>query len=352
MNEFERMCAEVRPPDEQAVEEGRRRLLAAARASGRPLRRTARLPRAGVPSAGRAGADRHRLRVRLVALGTLSAAVVTGTVISQHLNGTDKEGNPPVLPELRLGPVTNAAETLNRAAVTAEKDPSVPRPDQWIFIEDKARFPAIGTRVVTPKTPLVKSDSMVWYRADGKQYARLTKKPSGDGRIEIVDIANGGSAGWKHDYPTLAAMPTDQNLVPGWMAARDNTDLARMTAAERATYLAKNYSYILRNGVVPPKAEASIFRAMTRLPGVTLQKDPVDAAGRKAYAVTLIDEGSIQTDILIDRKTYHYLGERTIMIKDRTTHGDDGTFVEKKGGVLNLSIRAATGIVDKPGQKP
>jgi hypothetical protein len=355
MNEFERMCAEVRPPGEQAVEEGRLRLLSAARGTGgrRPLRRPALLPRTRVPSAGPGGAAGHRRRVRLVALGTLTAAVVTGTAIAQNLNGTDPKGNPPpAIPSVPLGPVTNAAETLDRAAVTAEKDPSVPRPDQWIFIEDKARFPAIGTRLVTPKTPLEHHDSMVWYRADGKQYARLVKKPFGDGKIQITDIANGGSAGWKHDYPTLAAMPADQNLVPAWMAARDNTDLTRMTAAERVTYLARNYSSILRNGVVPPKAEASIFRAMTRLPGVTLKKDPVDVAGRKALAVVLVEEGTIQTEILIDRKTYHYLGERSITIKDRVTHGDDGTFVEKKGSVLDLGIRVATGIVDKPGQTP
>ena len=179
---------------------------------------------------------------------------------------------------------------------------------------------------------------------------RLQKKPIGDGRIRIVDIANRGSAGWKHDYPTLAAMPADQNLVPAWMAARDRTDLTRMTATERATYLARNYSYVLRNGVVPPKAEASIFRAMTRLPGVTLEKDPVDVAGRKAFAVTLIGDGYLRTQILLDRKTYHYLGERSVAIKDHTSHGDDGTFVTKKGGVANLLIRAATEIVDKPGQ--
>jgi hypothetical protein len=338
MNEFERLCAEVRPPGEQAVEEGRRRLLAAARETGRhrPLRRPPLLP---------------RTRVRLIALGALTAAVVTGTAIWGNLDRTDGKGNPqPVMPPVQLGPVSDAAETLNRAAVTAEKDASAPRPDQWIFIEDKQRFPAIGTRLVTPKTPLENHDSLIWYRADGKQYARLVKKPFGDGRIQVTDIANGGSAGWKHDYPTLAAMPADQNLVPAWMAARDNTDLTRMTATERATYLARNFSAILRNGVVPPKAEASIFRAMTRLPGVTLKKDPVDVAGRKALAVVLVEEGSIQIEILIDRKTYHYLGERDITIKDRTTRGDDGTFVEKKGSVLGLQIRAATKIVDKPGQ--
>jgi len=340
MNELERMCAEVRPPGDQAVEEGRRRLLAAARETGghRPLRHLTLPP---------------RTRVRLIALGALTAAVVTGTAMWGYLDDTGGKGSPPpVMPRVQLGPLSDAAETLNRAAATAEKDPSVPRPDQWIFVEDKARFPAIGTRVVTPKTPLENHVSLIWYRVDGKQYAMPVREPLGDGRLQITDIANGGSAGWKHDYPTLAAMPADQNLLPAWMAAKDHTDLNRMTATERAAYLARNYSSILRNGVVPPRAEASIFRAITRLPGVTLRKDPVDVAGRKALAVTLVEEGSIQTEILIDRKTYHYLGERSITVKDRTTHGDDGTFVEKKGSVLNLALRVATGIVDKPGQKP
>jgi hypothetical protein len=348
MNEFERMCAEVRPPGEQAVEEGRRRLLTAAREAGtrRAQRRLAPLPRTLMASAVPGGVARRRKRRSLITLAALTAAVVTGTVIAQNLDGTDRGHGPVILPPIQLGPVANAAsETLDRAAASTEKDPSAPRPDQWIFVEDKSRFPAIGTRVVTPETPLENHESQTWYRADGKQEARLL-----NGGIQIVDIAHPGTAGWKHEYPTLTAMPTDQNLVPAWMAARDGTDLARMTAAERTAYLAKNYSSILSNGVVPPKSEATIFRAITRLPGVTLRNDPVDAAGRKAFAVTLIEEGTIQTDILIDRKTYHYLGERMVTIKDRTTHGDDGTFVEKKGSVLLLSIRAATGIVDKPGQ--
>jgi hypothetical protein len=87
-------------------------------------------------------------------------------------------------------------------------DPSTPRPDQWIFIEDKQRFPAIGTRVITPETPLVNFDSMTWRRVDGKQYAELQRRPMGDGKLRIVD-----GSGWKQNYATLATMPTDPSRL-------------------------------------------------------------------------------------------------------------------------------------------
>jgi hypothetical protein len=107
---------------------------------------------------------------------------------------------------------------------------------------------------------------------------------------------------------------------------------------------------ILRNGVAPPKAEAAIFRAIKLLPGVTLNKDAVDLAGRKAVAVGLVMGGYLRQEILLDQKTYRYLGERTVAIKDHTEHATDGTWTTKKGGVINLDVRTASGIVDKPGQ--
>ncbi len=332
MNELERMFAEVRPPSRQVVEEGRKRLLAAAY-DARETR----------PSTGPS-----RTRVRLVALGALTAAIVAGTTIAQNMGGTDGKGNPkPVIPGIPSGAVANAEEVLNRAAAAAETDSSAPRPDQWVFTEDKQRFPATGTRVVTPRTPLVNFNSLNWHRVDGKQYAELQKKPFGDGKLRIVDIAYGGGPGWKHDYPTLAAMPTDPNRLADWVLAKEGH---KVSAEERASTLSGLYAVILRNGVAPPKAEAAIFRAIKLLPGVTLNKDAVDLAGRKAVAVGLVMDGYLQQEILLDQKTYRYLGERTIAIKDRTQHATDGAWTTKKGGVINLDVRTASGIVDKPGQ--
>lgn len=333
MNELERMCAEVRPPGGQAVEEGRQRLLAAAyetRGISRfRARRSVRPPRG---------------RVRLVALGALIVAIITGTTIAQNVGGTDREGNPkPVIPGIPPGPVANAADVLNRAAAAAEMDPSAPRPDQWIFTEDKQRFPAIGTHLITPKTPLVNFDSMTWRRVDGKQYAELQKKPMGDGKLRIVD-----GSGWKHNYATLATMPTDPSRLADWVLAMDHERVE--SAKERAPTLSMEYAALLRDGAAPPKAEAVIFRAIKLLPGVTLKENAVDLEGRKAIAVGLVTNDYLQEEILLDRKTYRYLGERTIAIRDHTDHALDGTWTVKKGGVLNLQVRTASGTVDKPGR--
>lgn len=337
MIELKRMCTEVRPPSPQAVEEGRRRLLAAARdTEGVSARRSFRRP---------------RTNVRLAALGALTVAMIVGTTVAQDGGGTDEKGNPkPVIPGIPSGPVANAADVLNRAAIAAEGDPSTPRPDQWAFTEDKQQFPAIGTRVVTPRTALVDFVSLNWYRIDGKQAAALQKKPIGDGKLRITDSGNSGSTGWTHDHPTLATMPTDPNRVAGWVKARGVVPAGPPGGWQATVFLARKYTEILREGVAPPKAEAAVFRAITLLPGVALKEDAVDLAGRKAVAVGLTEEGYVQTEILLDQATYRFLGERVIAIKDHTGKGDDGTWIVKKGSVINLQVRTASGIVDKPGQ--
>ena len=339
MNELERMCAEVRPPGRQAVEEGRQRLLTAAHetrgvagAIGRSRTRRSVLP--------------SQRRVPLVALGALVVAIAAGATIAQNLEGTDRKGNPqPAIPPIPSGPVANAADVLDRAAAATEKDPSAPRPDQWIFFEDKQRFPAIGTRLITPKTPLVNFNSMTWRRVDGKQYAELQEKPFGDGKLRIVD-----GSGWKENYATLATMPTDPSRLADWVLAIDKGRIRN--ARERVVTLSAEYAALLRDGAAPPKAEAVIYRAIKLLPGVTLNQNAVDLAGRKAIAVGLVTTDYQQQEILLDRETYRYLGERIIATKDHTNHALDGTWTVKKGRVLSLWVRAASGIVDKPGQTP
>jgi hypothetical protein len=323
MNELERMCADVRPPSPQAVDEGRRRLLAETRTP-----RTVRRPRS---------------RVRLVALAALTAAIVIGTTIAQNLGGSDEKGHPrPVIP----GPVANAEEVLNRAASAAERRPT-PRPDQWIFLEDKQRFPAIGTGTITPHTPLVTFEHRNWGRVDGQAFAELDKKPMGDGKLRVTP----GGGAWKHNYQTLSTMPTDPALLPAWVHEK-NHDRPDGAAAQRAADLFEQYMAVLRNGMAPPRAEATIFRAIKQIPGVTLGKDRVKVGHRQAVTVALVIEGYLHEEILIDAENYRYLGERIIAIKDHTSKALDGSTTVKKGAVENLQIRVGYGIVDKPGQVP
>jgi hypothetical protein len=148
----------------------------------------------------------------------------------------------------------------------------------------------------------------------------------------------------------LSTMPTDPARLPAWVREKNlHTSFAR-TAAERDAELYGQYMAVLRNGMTPPQAEATIFRAIKQIPGVTLGKDMVKVGDRLAVTVALVVEGYEHVEILIDAKTYRYLRERIIAIKDHTSTATDGTRTVKKGAVENLQVRIGYGIVDKPGQ--
>jgi len=67
------------------------------------------------------------------------------------------------------------------------------------------------------------------------------------------------------------------------------------------------------SALVPNRAQANVFDALARLPGVTVQLDQTDAAGQPAVAI-----GSGQVDnvqLMLDPRSYRVLGMRTTMPK-------------------------------------
>jgi hypothetical protein len=295
-----------------------------------------------VPAKTRRGLRLPRMGVRLAAVGVLAAAIAAGVTVVQTSGGTDEHSRPrSVLPGVPAGPVANASELLERAAVAAEGRPfTPPRPDQWIYTEFRGRSGP------TPNGPLYKDPSKVrvtrsWQRADGKQAANLRH-----GKIEILGMMPTTPPS---DYPTLAALPTD----PQALLQRVYKDMGGLgeTAEGRYATAYTMLGAVLRDQVLPPKVIATIYRAIKLIPGVTLAKG-VDAAGRPALAVGRVAEGWLSQQLMLDPKTYSYLGERSIAIKNHTSRGDDGSVTSKKGDLLNLSARMQAAIVDKPGQRP
>lgn len=327
------------PPSHAAHSAARAALLARATAS--------RGGSAGPAPRRRRGFRLPRMGVRLVAVGALAVTIAAGVTVFQNLGGVDENGRPRrVVPGLPAGPVANAQEALNRAAHAAETREFIPpRNDQWIFIEIKSRYPkgAHKDHLETPDMPLKTGIEAVWLRADGRQSARLER-----GKLELESFNPVGSP--PHDYPRLAALPRDPDALLAWaykeMGGRANTPEERYDGAYGM------FGAILRDGVLPPAQEAAIYRALAKIPRVKLKQDAVDVAGRPALALGRIAEGWLSEEILLDRKTYTYMGERSIAIKDHTSTGLDGTWTVKKGTIQVLTVRTAAGIVDKPGQRP
>jgi RNA polymerase sigma factor (sigma-70 family) len=98
--------------------------------------------------------------------------------------------------------------------------------------------------------------------------------------------------------------------------------------------------------------EAAIFRAMKRLPGVTVL-DTVDVLGRRALALGLTTSDWLHEELLLDKETYAYRGERSTIVRDATIDplkAGNATGQVRKGSTVVVA-RAATAIVDEPGRR-
>jgi hypothetical protein len=143
----------------------------------------------------------------------------------------------------------------------------------------------------------------------------------------------------------LTTLPTDPDALLRWAYAQHmtNGDASR----DVVVYLMLNH--VLRENVLPPELEAAIFRAMKRLPGVTVL-DTVDVLGRPALALGLTTSDWLHEELLLDKETYAYRGERSTIVRDATIDplkAGNATGQVRKGSTVVVA-RAATAIVDEP----
>ncbi|MEV4113818.1 CU044_5270 family protein [Nonomuraea sp. NPDC049695] len=352
-----RAWPQPRPPSPDAHATAREALLRRATSASRESVRAALTGegrRAGSAGSLRAGRRPAVARTMALTLGML-AAVVWAVVLA--VTPPAAEAPRTALPGTIM-PVSNAQVLLGRAAEAAGKRGfTAPRPDQWIYIETRtqgAPQPAPGT-TQSPRTPLETHVGRSWTRADGKEVAfyengKLVRSPTGGGIPPT-------------DYATVAALPTDPDAMLAWMYAAVD-ELPPGSDEERHIRAYRLFGSLLAQNLVPPAQEAAIYRAMAKIPGVTVNPDAVDVDGRPAVAVARREDW-VDHELLLDRFTYTYLGERAIANADHASPGA-GTRVEgdrkivnmgpshtiTKGTIMTLNVRLDIGITDRPGAKP
>jgi hypothetical protein len=289
-----------------------------------------------------------RLGLRFAVAGGLAGAIAAAAIAAYGLGGADEHGRPrSVPPSLPGAPVASAQAALYQAADHAgSRAFTPPRPGQWTYLETRYTSPgkpAVGT-TQTPKSPLKTRVDRAWTRIDGTRTAfydhgKLVTAPTGGAMPPV-------------DYASVVKIPLDPDALIAW--AQQGAPPAR-TAEERDGEAFGMLASLLNDNLVPPRQEAAVYRAMAKIPGVTLDKKTVDVAGRPALAVSTVIEGYIRQEVLLDRASYAYLGERSVVTKDHTGDGgtgEHGTWTVKKGTIDVLSVRVAAGFVDRPGQRP
>jgi hypothetical protein len=285
---------------------------------------------------------RRRLRrpgMRLAAAGASALAVAGAVIVVQNLDG-GRSGS--VVPGVPAVPVA-AAEVLHRAAAAAQQKPfTAPRPDQWIYIEE--RFTSSdGPRETRQTWHRASGEGMAWMD-HGKLRFREEPRPPKD-RPGLPDRPSLLVT----DIKGIDGLPADPDalLRIAYEDAKHVTGAGSTTDSEVYAIL----NGLLRDNFLPPDLEAAVFRAMTKIPGVTLET--VNVFGRPAYSLAHTDDW-LREELLLDPETYAYRGERSTVVHDATIDplkAGNATGRIEKGHQVAVE-RVATAVVDEPGRRP
>ncbi|MGW0779990.1 CU044_5270 family protein [Streptomyces sp. NPDC002913] len=150
-------------------------------------------------------------------------------------------------------------------------------------------------------------------------------------------------------YAWLASLPTDPDVLLRRLATEITRDQdARDTPAgerDRAQDTFDTIGELLRETLMPPETAAALYKAAARIPGVSVDSDAVDAAGRHGIGVARDNtRAGWRTAWIFDSTTLEYLGERSYLIRD-TTMG-------RKGTLINRSAVLERAVVDTLREKP
>ncbi|MFE7131202.1 CU044_5270 family protein [Streptomyces sp. NPDC057638] len=248
------------------------------------------------------------------------AAVVTLTVLPP-----DSESAPAASPE--------AVALLEGAALAAQGQrlPDGIRDDQFVYIRSQLGY-------TSAKGDEVKRDPIhpreVWLSIDGTRQG-LLHEPQGPGTLPLGPEKPGLPT--STHYRNLQKLPTEPKEMLRWLVKNRQGDNSK----DQQTFI--TVGDLAHESLLPPDVAAALFRAAAMIPGVKLVETSTDAAGRKGIAVARVDDG-VRQELIFDRQTKRYLGERQVAVEDL----ENG---QKKGTVTGESAVLERTVVDALGQR-
>jgi hypothetical protein len=270
-------------------------------------------------AAVRAGATAPRRRpvTRLrwgLALAAACSVAVAGVAVTQ----LGETGRPPV-----PGPPSTAMVLENAALAAVQTKADDIRPDQWFYIKESQHMGA--------DLPVFEH----WSRMDGEESATRV-----DG-----ELRRGQEKGSTYPAKTareVAGLPSDPDAL---LAHFRDLDEERMplsicqpncpAGSEGDVKAFGAIGWYMKFGpVIPPEKAAAMYRALAKIPNVTIEENTTDGDGRKGIGVVLT-AGTAKGYYILDSADYRYLGVKVV----------DG------GETVAMSV-LDSGIVDAPGETP
>ncbi|MFJ5926893.1 CU044_5270 family protein [Kitasatospora sp. NPDC092948] len=279
---------------------------------------------AGRPTGRRDSHWRRLVRPRRLLVAAALTLALTAGVVSTQVAGP--------------GATESSAEAISvlNLAADALADAPMPRPDQFVYM---------NTMHVT-SDPTDISTSEGWMSVDGSKpglgkYSNV-KAPERDLSQIIQPGQVRTSLSQGPPYADLAKLPTDPDKLLRILYA-DPWVADRVSSHEKSRDLAVwDLVRDLLLGACPAPQQAALFRAAAKIPHITYVSEATDALGRTGEAVSMLDPNLGYIQLILDRQTHAFIGER-ILGRDSGGRADDVEF--------NSAVRTV-GFVDAVEQLP
>ncbi|AEN13583.1 MULTISPECIES: CU044_5270 family protein [unclassified Streptomyces] len=303
--------------------------------------------------------DRATARPRLPRPAVLlpAAGLALGGVLLTTIAVTGQDSTPAPSPAGTSSQATapRAAVLLDRIASVAEKsDEQAVTGDQFVYVKTlqagnegeyggPVKLSEPGEREVwmSQEPGPVIDEGLI--HQDGSYFPITVGVPDGETPVGYPAGLNRPTYAW------LASLPTDADVLLRRLDTEITRDQdARDTPAEdrdRAQDTFDAIGQLLMETVMPPKTAAALYKAAAKIPGVTVDSDAVDAAGRHGIGVARDNTRSgWRTVWIFDSTTLEYLGDRSYLIRDST--------MGRKGTPLSESAVLERAVVDALRERP
>jgi hypothetical protein len=284
---------------------------------------------------------------RMIASAAAVLALVAGGVLfvsfgdnapsaaaAEQLNSAADEIDPKDVP---LGPGQFryvASHSWNLSTVVSADGPGADSHEATHYLMEDLRelwVPADPKQECTLRSTITGNHK--WVAGDKSKGAETLTPSSSESTIPCGDFADGG---WQQPSTEfLASLPRDPDALYDRLRA-DAEDHGPDPDMEVLVYFAD----VLRSGQVPADLRAALYRALAKLPGLEITEQLANLDGHQGTAFG-ISRGGDRHDVIIDRTTGDFIGERQI-----DEDGDSGT---PAGTVISYSSVANPVVVDKVG---
>jgi hypothetical protein len=339
----------------ELAEVARLRTDVAAAPTDRALARLAAAIAAALAAGRAAGPVRWRRVRSLVVAGSsvaLATAVVAGVLLGPSRGGTanTRHGIRPLaqsgdgLKAQTLGSATSAAQLVAFATRAGARAPRFnPSSRDWMYLDvlEKGLYiPAKGiaqptwTQIGTGRAA-TRSDGKLSYTAAVGPGARLSGWPGSTTRI----------------YHYLAGLPASAPALRSLILANNANTPASQGGPATGAFNA--IQYLMDDYPLPPRLLAELYAVVVSLPGVRYDASATDAAGRHGIGLYLIESGFLKQEIIVNPRTYAYMGLLWVAVRAKTEYGTSPRVVRYHVGTIDSwTAVLGSGVVREAGQLP